>query len=64
MAHMLDFAVHDLRQDASAFFELFTASGIADMFGNGDIRLTAGTSGVELAYRVLSVSGINPERVS
>jgi DNA-binding transcriptional regulator YiaG len=64
MAHMLDFAVHDLRQDASAFFELFTASGIADMFGNGDIRLTAGTSGVELAYRVLGSSGITAERVS
>ena len=64
MAHMLDFAVHDLRQDATAFFELFIATGIADRFGSGDIRLITGTSGVELAYRVLGSSGISQERVS
>lgn len=64
MAHMLDFAVHDLRQDASAFFDLFAVSELADRYGRGDIRLITGTSGVELAYRVLETSGIIPDRVS
>lgn len=64
MAHMLDFAVHDLRQDPSAFFELFLSSGLADMFGRGDIRLITSTSGVELAYRVLRECGLNIDRVS
>ena len=64
MAHMLDFAVHDLRHDASAFFELFLSSGIADRFGRGDMRLITGTSGVELAYRVLRECGITVERTS
>ena len=64
MAHMLDFAVHDLRQDPAAFFELFITSGIADMFSRPDVRLITGTSGTELAYKVLETSGIRPERIS
>ena len=64
MAHMLDFAVHDLRQDASAFFELFISTGLASVFGRGDLRLITGVSGVELAYRVLETSGITAERIS
>ena len=64
MAHMLDFAVHDLRQDADVFFDLFISSGLAELFGRGDIRFIAGTSGVELAYRVLEASGIAIERTS
>ena len=64
MAHMLDFAVHDLRQDAGAFFELFISTGLASEFGSGNLKLIAGISGVELAYRVLETSGINTERIS
>jgi DNA-binding transcriptional regulator YiaG len=64
MAHMLDFAIHDLRQDPDAFFALFISTGIAGRFGRGDYRLTAGMSGVELAYKVLEVSGIRTEHIS
>lgn len=64
MARMLDFAVRDLRQDASGFFDLFVSSGTASLFEQGDVRVIAGMSGAELAYRVLEVSGIPAERVS
>ena len=64
MAVMLDFAVHNLHQNADEFFGLFTASGLADLFGSGDVRIIAGMSGVELAYKVLSDSGIPAEHVS
>ena len=64
MAHMLDFAVHDLRQDAAAFFDLFISSGLADIFARRDILSITGTSGVELAYRVLEASGAAAEHVS
>ena len=61
MAVMLDFAVHNLHRDADAFFELFITTGNASLFERGDIRTLAGTSGVELACRVLSDSGITFE---
>ncbi len=61
MAVMLDFAVHNLHRDADAFFELFITTGNASLFERGDIRTLAGTSGVELACRVLSDSGISFE---
>ena len=64
MAHMLDFAVHDLRQDADSFFELFISTGTADLFGRGEPSVIAGMSGVELAYRVLESSGISVDKVS
>ena len=64
MAVMLNFAVHDLHQDADAFFELFITSGMADLFGSGDVKVTAGMSGIELAYRVLEISGIAVDKVS
>ncbi|MBR0399461.1 MAG: helix-turn-helix transcriptional regulator [Mogibacterium sp.] len=57
MAVMLDFAVHYLHRDPDAFFELFINTGNAALFERGDVRTLAGTSGVELAYRVLSDSG-------
>ena len=64
MAHMLDFAVHDLRQDPDAFYALFLSTGMAERFGRGDYHLIAGMSGVELAYKVLESSGISIEHVS
>lgn len=64
MAVMLDFAVHSLHQNADDFFGLFVTTGLADLFGRGDIRIIAGMSGVELAYKVLSDSGIPAEHVS
>lgn len=64
LARMLDYAVHDLRYDADKFFDLFLSSGVAELFGRGDVRIIAGMSGVELAYHVLKVSGIDAERTS
>lgn len=64
MAHMLDYAVRDLRQDPAVFFDLFMSTGLADQFGRGDFRVIAGMSGVELAYKVLADSGITIDRVS
>lgn len=64
LARMLDYAVHDLHYEADTFFDLFLSSGIAGLFGRGDVRIIAGMSGVELAYHVLKVSGIDAERTS
>lgn len=64
LGRMLDFSVHSLRMDAHAMMELFTATGIADRFGCGEIRMIAGMSGIELAYEVLDRSGLPYERVS
>ena len=63
LAAMLDHAVHGMRQNASTFFEMFVASGVAALFASGDIRTIAGSSGIELAYRVMSLSGAAYERV-
>lgn len=64
LARVLDYAVHDLHYDAVTFFDLFLSSGVAELFGRGDVRIIAGMSGVELAYHVLKVSGIYTERTS
>lgn len=62
LARMLDYAVHDLHYDAESFFDLFLSSGTAAMFERGDVRIIAGMSGIELAFHVLSASGITAER--
>lgn len=64
LGRMLDFSVRSLRMDARAMMELFTATGTAGRFGCGDIRMTAGMSGIELAYEVLDRSGLSYERVA
>ncbi len=64
LARMLDFAVHDLHYDISDFFDLFIATGIADLFGSGDVNTLVGRSGVELAYEVLDRSGLPYDRIA
>lgn len=64
LGRMLDFAVYDLKYDASAFFDLFLTSGVASRFENGDYSVIAGMSGVELAYLVLEQSGIPFQRIA
>ncbi len=56
---MLDFAVHSLHMNPDSFFDLFIASGIAKKFEQGDVRTIAGSSGIELAYKVLSICGLS-----
>ncbi len=62
LARMLDTAVNVLNMGIDEFFELFIVSGVADLFGSGDVRTLAGMSGVELAYEVLDICGISCER--
>lgn len=64
LARMLDFAVHDLHYDISDFFDLFIATGIADLFGSGDVNTLVGRSGVELTYEVLDRSGLPYDRIA
>ena len=64
LGRMLDFAVHSLRQDASAMMELFVSCGLAALFEQGDIRIIAGMSGIELAYETLDRSGLGYERTT
>lgn len=64
LGRMLDFAVRSLHIDASVMMSLFCASGCAGLFEHGDIRMTAGMSGTELAYEVLSRSGLSYERTA
>ena len=64
LARMLDFAVYDLHQDLTSFFDLFISSGVAPLFEHGDIHILVGKSGVELAYEVLDRSGLAYKRVT
>ncbi|MCR5698651.1 MAG: helix-turn-helix domain-containing protein [Treponemataceae bacterium] len=50
---MLDFAVYDLKQNLSDFYGRFLRSKICSGFENGDSRIIAGSSGVELAISVI-----------
>ena len=56
LGRMLDFACHGLSYSAKDFWSLFLQSGVATAFGNGESRLLAGMSGIELAYEVLDRS--------
>lgn len=58
LGRMLDFAVYDLKYDMTEFFNLFLTSGAAARFERGDYSVITGMSGVELAYKVLELSGI------
>lgn len=64
LGRMLDFAVYDLGYDIAEFFDLFISSGVAEGFERGEFALIAGMSGVELAYRVLELSGKGQERAA
>ena len=63
LGRMLDYSVHSLHTDADSMMELFVASGIASLFGCGDMRTIAGRSGIELAYMVFEKSSLSYERI-
>lgn len=63
LGRMLDFAVYDLKYDATTFFDLFLSSGVAARFERGDYDVLVGMSGVELAYEVLAAAHIPHERI-
>ena len=58
LARMYDFAVYDLKFSMEEFTDFFIITGVADRFGKGDITLTVGKSGVEVAYEILRLSGL------
>ena len=64
LGRMLDFAVYDLKYNASEFFALFIASGVAERFEQGDFTVLAGKSGIELAYLVLDEADVEYERLT
>ena len=52
MASMLDFAVYDLEEDLSEFYQKFLYSKISKQFERGESTVIVGKSGVELALEV------------
>lgn len=53
MASMLDFAVYDLNEDLTSFYQKFLQSRVSRQFERGESAVIAGKSGVELALEVL-----------
>jgi len=62
LGRMLDHAAYSLHRDAASMMELFISCGLASLFENGDIRVIAGMSGIELAHETLERSGMASER--
>ena len=56
-----DYAVHDCKQDIDTFAELFLASGIAELFEEGNPAVIDGMSGPELGRAILSYQYGNTE---
>lgn len=53
LGRMFDFAVYQLGYSIEKFYDLFISSGVAKRFGNGDVSLLVGKSGIEIGYEVL-----------
>ncbi|MBO7426828.1 MAG: helix-turn-helix transcriptional regulator [Clostridiales bacterium] len=62
LAMMMDFAVNGLHKNIADFFDLFIVSGVAELFGNGDVSIVAGRSGIELVYEVCERIGLPYEK--
>jgi len=61
MGDMMDYAVNDLRMDADRYFGCFISSGVAEQFENGNVKYVSGMSGIELASKALTRSGIEAD---
>ena len=57
LARMLDYMVNDLQYPLETVWNWFLMSEISHRFELGDSTILAGTSGVELARRVLEQAG-------
>jgi len=62
LGRMLDYAVCERGEELSDFFRLFLETGTARRFENGDYRLLAGMSGVEIYYEIMERAGKPKER--
>lgn len=54
LAAMLDFAVYDLKEELSSFYQKFLRSTLCVQFERGEPSIIAGISGVELALQVIN----------
>ncbi|MGN0732097.1 MAG: hypothetical protein ACI4MA_09360 [Treponema sp.] len=50
---MLEFAVYDLEEDLTSFYQKFLQSEISSRFQNGESTVIAGKSGIEFAIEIL-----------
>lgn len=50
---MLEFAVYDLEEDLTSFYQKFLQSELSSRFQNGESGVIAGKSGIELAIEIL-----------
>lgn len=57
LAHMLDYMVNGLKYPLEKAWEYFWVSGLSRHFEAGDSSILAGTSGVELARKLLEQAG-------
>ena len=64
LGRMLDFAVYELGYELEKYWELFVTSEISSYFERGDFTVLVGRSGTELAYDVLSESGLEVKRIT
>ena len=55
LATMFDFAVYDLKEDITDFFQKFLQSKISSQFERGEASVLVGKSGVELAIEIFDV---------
>lgn len=53
LASMFDFAVYDLEEDLSEFYQKFLKSRISALFETGDSTVIVGKSGVELTLEII-----------
>ena len=58
LAHMLDYMVNGLKYPLEKAWEYFWVSGLSRHFEAGDSSILAGTSGVELARKLLEQAGL------
>ena len=54
MAHMLDYAVHELGYRIEEFFAQFLVSDLCSKFERGQASVVAGRSGIELVYEIIN----------
>lgn len=58
LGEAFDVAINDFKLDPDTFYDMFDGCGFAERFGQGDPNLICGISGRDLAYRVVTASGL------
>lgn len=58
LGEMFDVGINSLNIDPDDFYFMFLATGYADRFGNGEVSMISGKSGLELAYSIAHETGL------